>query len=139
VITPRPAPAVQPTPTIASQLTAQQEGKALAALSQSAPQLYGAVRTASPPEAIGGRTAPQNGTAASESNKRQPEKKPARGEEPKVDQKSRGVETIAPVNAGGPGSKAQRLADLLAAYRADKITPLEYHTERAKILAEPNP
>jgi hypothetical protein len=34
-------------------------------------------------------------------------------------------------------SKEQRLADLLQRYRADQITPLEYHTERAKIIAEP--
>ena len=37
----------------------------------------------------------------------------------------------------GPQSKEQRLADLLRRYNADEITPLEYHTERAKIIAEP--
>jgi hypothetical protein len=31
--------------------------------------------------------------------------------------------------------KSQRLADLLQKYKADQITPEEYHTERAKILA----
>jgi hypothetical protein len=35
------------------------------------------------------------------------------------------------------GSKDQRLLDLLQAYKADKITPTEYHAQRAKILAEP--
>ena len=42
----------------------------------------------------------------------------------------------------GPASplsadKQKRLAEILAQYRADKITPQEYHAERAKILAEP--
>jgi hypothetical protein len=43
----------------------------------------------------------------------------------------------AAVAPGGPQSKEQRLADLLRRYSADEITPLEYHTERAKIIAEP--
>jgi hypothetical protein len=33
--------------------------------------------------------------------------------------------------------KQKRLADLLARYQADEITPAQYHQERAKILAEP--
>ena len=33
--------------------------------------------------------------------------------------------------------KQHRLAELLAKYKADQITPEEYHRERAKILAEP--
>lgn len=36
-----------------------------------------------------------------------------------------------------PASKEARLADLLQRYKADKITPQEYHTQRAAILAEP--
>ena len=35
------------------------------------------------------------------------------------------------------GSKEQRLYDLLQLYKADKITPTEYHSQRAKIIAEP--
>ena len=35
------------------------------------------------------------------------------------------------------GDKQQKLAELLRKYRADEITPEQYHTERAKILAEP--
>jgi hypothetical protein len=38
---------------------------------------------------------------------------------------------------GISGSKEKRLADLLDLYKADKITPTEYHQQRAKILAEP--
>ena len=36
-----------------------------------------------------------------------------------------------------PAGKEARLAELLKRYKADQITPQEYHTERAKILAEP--
>jgi hypothetical protein len=37
----------------------------------------------------------------------------------------------------GPLTKQQRLAELLERYRADQLTPSEYHAERARILAEP--
>jgi hypothetical protein len=33
--------------------------------------------------------------------------------------------------------KQQRLADLLRKYKADEITPEEYHQQRAKIMGEP--
>jgi hypothetical protein len=36
-----------------------------------------------------------------------------------------------------PGSKEARLDELLRKYKADEITPHEYHFERAKIIAEP--
>jgi hypothetical protein len=36
-------------------------------------------------------------------------------------------------------TRAQKLSALLEAYKADRITPIEYHTQRAKILAEPQP
>lgn len=36
-----------------------------------------------------------------------------------------------------PSSKEERLAELLTKYKADEITPQEYHLTRAKILAEP--
>jgi len=36
------------------------------------------------------------------------------------------------------GSKQQRLAELLQLYKSDKITPAEYHQQRAKIVAEPD-
>ena len=35
------------------------------------------------------------------------------------------------------GSKEQRLKELLRKYKADEITPEEYHQQRAKILSEP--
>ena len=34
-------------------------------------------------------------------------------------------------------AKQQRLNEVLARYKADKLTPEQYHAERAKILAEP--
>jgi hypothetical protein len=34
-------------------------------------------------------------------------------------------------------AKAARMAELLQRYKADQITPKEYHTQRAAILAEP--
>jgi hypothetical protein len=42
-----------------------------------------------------------------------------------------------PSAAPGVSAKEQKLADLLRRYQADEISPLEYHTERAKIIAEP--
>jgi hypothetical protein len=36
-----------------------------------------------------------------------------------------------------PGSKEDRLSELLEMYKADKISPAEYHAQRSKILAEP--
>ncbi len=35
------------------------------------------------------------------------------------------------------GDKQQRLAELLRKYRADQITPEEYHQQRTKVLSEP--
>lgn len=42
----------------------------------------------------------------------------------------------APIPPALSGSKEQRLLELLERYKADKISPYEYHQERAKILAE---
>ncbi|HZQ47760.1 MAG TPA: hypothetical protein VFC07_12150 [Verrucomicrobiae bacterium] len=44
---------------------------------------------------------------------------------------------VAPPMAPGPASKEQRLGELLRLYKSDKITPADYHEQRAKILAEP--
>jgi len=59
-------------------------------------------------------------------------------------QKIRKPSSTAPVFqplAGPPlpisAEKQQRLANLLEQYRADQITPEQYHQQRAKILAEP--
>ena len=44
---------------------------------------------------------------------------------------------VVPVVPDGPKSKQQRLAELLDAYKKDKISPADYHQQRAKILTEP--
>ncbi|MBI2949507.1 MAG: hypothetical protein HYY23_17865 [Verrucomicrobia bacterium] len=36
----------------------------------------------------------------------------------------------------GPATKQERLQALLLLYRADRLTPQEYHEQRAKLLAE---
>jgi hypothetical protein len=49
----------------------------------------------------------------------------------------------APVSSGspevhtGPKTKQDRLEEIGELYKADKMTPTEYHAQRAKILAEP--
>ncbi len=53
---------------------------------------------------------------------------------------SKKAPAMAPI-AGPPNplsaDKQQRLAELLKKYKADQVSPEEYHKERAKILAEP--
>lgn len=44
---------------------------------------------------------------------------------------------MTPAMAPAPGSKEQRLDDLLQLYKTDKITPTEYHERRARILSGP--
>lgn len=44
---------------------------------------------------------------------------------------------VEPPPSAVPASKDAKLADLLRKYKADAITPEEYHKERAKVLAEP--
>jgi hypothetical protein len=44
------------------------------------------------------------------------------------------VTTAAPA---GPMTKQQKMAELNALYKADKVTPAEYHKRRAEILAQP--
>jgi len=48
-----------------------------------------------------------------------------------------GVATTMTKPAPAPGSKEDRLSELLDLYKADKISPAEYHDQRAKIIAEP--
>jgi hypothetical protein len=44
---------------------------------------------------------------------------------------------VTPAQPGGPKTKQERLSELLELYKADKISPAEYHAQRARILAEP--
>jgi hypothetical protein len=52
----------------------------------------------------------------------------------------KGSQPFAPIQGPAPAisaDKEQRLAELLRKYKAEEITPEEYHQQRAKILAEP--
>jgi hypothetical protein len=118
-----PQPVRTPVPATAQQLTAEQESRALMALNQAAPQLHGAVRSNNGAKATEEPRTARKGTRVDNGNQKTSKVEPA----------------AVATHPAGPRNKAQKLADLLEAYRADKVTPLEYHTERAKILADPNP
>ncbi len=45
--------------------------------------------------------------------------------------------SLQPPPSAVSGEKEAKLADLLRQYKSDAITPEQYHTQRAKILAEP--
>ena len=62
--------------------------------------------------------------------------------DPKKKAKVANANPVFPTDPGpsvlaAPNSKEQRLDELLRLYKADKITPADYHEQRAKILAEP--
>ncbi len=65
------------------------------------------------------------------------EKQALKEAEKKQMQSAGGFAPMAAPPSSLSGSKEARLAELLELYRADKITPQEYHTQRAKIIAEP--
>lgn len=90
--------------------------------------------------------------AAAEVKPAKPEKKPAEKKvakekaEKKPESKKPAVENppaqpaftqMEPPASALPANKEQRLQALLEQYKADKITAEEYHTQRARILAEP--
>jgi hypothetical protein len=88
------------------------------------------------------KTAPETKPLATQPQEpiAKPEAKPMAEKPPK----KAGKVTVAPafpLFAAPPPSvsadKEQRLQELLRKYRADQITPEEYHQQRAKILAEP--
>jgi hypothetical protein len=67
-----------------------------------------------------------------------PEAKPVAEKPPKKAVK--GAQTFPPIQGPPPtitADKQGRLAELLRKYRAEQVTPEEYHQQRAKILAEP--
>jgi hypothetical protein len=90
------------------------------------------------------------GTApAPAATKPKPEKKPATSKTPAASAASSGsavqpgitaTTTVTPTatpSSGGAKTKQERLSDLNEQYMANKLTPAEYHAQRAKILAEP--
>ena len=74
---------------------------------------------------------PAPGPTASAPESPQVSKKPPG---PKVQQP---FPPIQPPPSAVSATKQQRLAELLRKYKADEITPEEYHQQRAKILSEP--
>lgn len=56
---------------------------------------------------------------------------------PSVQKPANGLAPMEAPASSLPASKEQRLQQLLQLYRADQITPQEYHEQRAKILSEP--
>jgi hypothetical protein len=69
---------------------------------------------------------------------------PAKAAEPKASQSVTAVQqqpaqasVPADVKPAGPQSKEQRLSHLLELYKSDRLSPVEYHEQRAKIIAEP--
>jgi hypothetical protein len=66
------------------------------------------------------------------------------GAQPKADtlakKPAKGAIAFPPIQPPPPGISADkdaRLAELLRKYKADELTPEEYHQQRAKILSEP--
>jgi hypothetical protein len=58
----------------------------------------------------------------------------------KTTKRNQRLQSFPPLQTPPPAigaDKEQRLQELLRKYRADQITPEQYHQERAKILAEP--
>jgi hypothetical protein len=96
-----------------------------------------------------GTAAAQSAPAAKAEKKKKADKKKAAATQAATSKASTNAPAMKPAKQpaalqpiSGPASplsadKQKRLADILAQYRADKITPQEYHAQRAKILAEP--
>jgi len=120
-----PAPAAPIKP-----LTPEQEAAARAIVDQKLYEITG-VRP-------GTITPPPGGTATSTS---------VQSSVPPATQSARATTTTSTTPAPAtpvPGApvvnmRAHKLAALLEAYKADRITPIEYHNQRAKILAETQP
>jgi hypothetical protein len=113
VVQPQPS-AAQPAPAPAN---AENIAKARAAVEQEMKQLK-----ALPPVAAGGAAAPTELVP---------------GKTTKQKQILLSFPPLQSPPSAVPAAKEQRLQELLRKYRADQITPEEYHQQRAKILAEP--
>jgi hypothetical protein len=93
-------------------------------------ELHREMRLAHPPAAAAAK--PSESAAAAKRRKAQ-EEAAAR-----LEKLHKGMRLAKPAAAPAALSiKEQKLADLLRRYEADEITPLQYHTARARILAEP--
>ena len=137
---PEPAPtAVAPAPTAGfpqSKLSAEDQERVLEAMRNERAKLDAAeqagAKSKAPPVAIKSG----NGSAEqAELKKEAKEQEKKEREMQKMAAKS-GTPITPPPADMAPGSKEQRLYELLQKYKADQITPTEYHQQRAKILAE---
>jgi len=75
--------------------------------------------------------------AAEEASARATQEKAKAKAEAKPAPKASAFEPLPAPPTNIAASKEARLAELLKKYKADEITPEQYHTERSKILAEP--
>jgi len=144
-----PPAAVAPSATLATPgsnpaMTPEQELKAHQLLEQKAsevaPRPSGPTAIQSRNEAL--KNAEAEARALLESRSKQQQKSTTPQPVPVLEQKakSKGNEPQTAVEAIPlpiSGSKQQRLAQLLEAYKRDQMTAVQYHQERAKILAEP--
>src|SRR5262249_2365794 len=81
------------------------------------------------------RTLQKQTTSESKPKPATPEKPTGKATQPKIEATVPAKETTTvPVQR----TRQQRLDELLKAYKADLITPTEYHQQRAKILSEPD-
>jgi len=109
------------------------------------------VAPAKPPPALTAVTSPSPEPKTSETSRQNAGEKPKPGlsqlqkaapvspasQEKQVSQSPGSAAPSQPATAPLPRTKEQRLSALLEVYKADLITPVEYHQQRAKILAEP--
>ena len=100
-----------------------------------APAPQPALEPARVPSSAGQLTAEQEIAARAALEKTAVSLQPARVEK-RPEQKAPAVAATTMVRPVALTPRAQKLAVLLEAYKADRITPAEYHAERAKILAE---
>lgn len=136
---PEPAPAGVAPATASgfpqSKLSAEDQERVLEAMRQQKAKLDAAeqagMKSKAPAVAIG----TGNGADQAEMRKAAAEQQKREREMQKMAAKTGAPVTPPPADMT-PGSKEQRLYELLQKYKADQISPSEYHQQRAKILAE---
>ncbi len=116
---PTTAPAVEPAPAVTIQ------PNTAAARPAPAPAKTSVAKESKPAPAA--KSAAKNNEA---------EKKPAKKSSPTATATTTQTPEVV-VTPAAPRTKREKLADLLEQYKADKLNPVQYQEERAKILAEP--
>jgi hypothetical protein len=144
---PAPAPAVQatPQPTLVAPPPVSPESidKAREALRQKMKDLEGqqpAPTTGLAPASGIAPAGAKPGTAMSQPTASNPQVTPGAQKPSNKPPKMTAAPAFPPIQAPPPSvsaDKQQRLAELLRKYKAEEITPEEYHLQRAKIMSEP--